>query len=48
MVERWTEDDLQELRDQEAEFRDAMKRIKTGVMSSDSFINGKTELSIPA
>ena len=48
MLERWTEDDLQELRDQEAEFRDAMKRIKTGVMSSDSFINGKTELSIPA
>lgn len=48
MAERWTEENLKELRAQEDQIQAAMSGIKTGVMSSTSFLGGKVELSVPA
>jgi hypothetical protein len=45
MVERWTEADLKDLRDQDDQIKATMKWIKTGVISSSSFMNAKVELS---
>jgi len=47
MVERWTEEFLRSLRDQEETvMRDTFGRFKVGTISSSMFLNSKMELSI--
>lgn len=46
MAERWTEAEFQELRDQETSVQEALRGIKTGVISSASFTGAKVELGV--
>jgi hypothetical protein len=48
MAERWTEADLKELRDRDDRIQDAIRGIKTGVMSSSSFLGARVELAASA